>query len=673
MAAVAPAASQRSTSLLRGRDWYVQEWLLLLFAVGMLVFLYLVAQHEARLQRSEIVRDAALVEQAIARQLEAQHAFFDRLALDLGAGRLSLAQFDNLAGKRVVEARVISEVLLIDADMNVVRHAPAKRALEDILLARAPYAEQMRLMAFTQKTGRGTYSDPYRSPTGHWLIEYATPLFEGERFAGMIVLLIELEKLLENALSASVAGNYHALLTTASGDDILEGSAAALEETRLSHTIPLSVPWRELRLTLYGSAPDSLLPNLTLSAAVIALTGLMVWTVTNLRAQQRMRRAAEAERDRVFSQSLASLRETNERFETVLDSLDVAVVVSDVERDEILFCNSRFRETFPGFGVGASMLDIERGFSDDGKPRLRVPKAPAATGAGGPVQVEERHHRPSNRWFLTRTRQIAWVDGRAAWLITLGDVTDRVLAERIRKTQEEKLMRTSRLMTVGEIASTLAHELNQPLAAIANYVSGCLRRLRLDGSIDEQVVRAMEKAEGQVQRAGAIIGRVREFVRTREPNRRPCDLNELVTSVGRLMESDDPERMLRCDLELDPTLPRAFADQLMIEQVLLNLLRNAREAMAHLPLEQRIATVRTRRLDDNRLCVEVSDRGIGISDEAEQQLFSPFFTTKAEGMGMGLNICRSLIEYHGGSLTFRRNQDAGATFQFTLPPAEDLP
>ncbi|MFN3630108.1 MAG: sensor histidine kinase, partial [Casimicrobiaceae bacterium] len=169
------------------------------------------------------------------------------------------------------------------------------------------------------------------------------------------------------------------------------------------------------------------------------------------------------------------------------------------------------------------------------------------------------------------------------------------------------------------------------------------------------------------------IGRVREFVRTREPERRPIDINALIVSVSKLMHSDEADRALTCRLELDPTLPRAFADQIMIEQVLLNLLRNAREAMSHLPQAERVVVVRTRRLDDNQLEVEVSDRGIGIPEDAEQQLFSPFFSTKSEGMGMGLNICRSLIEYHEGNLTYARNADVGTTFRFTLPFAEDPP
>jgi PAS/PAC sensor signal transduction histidine kinase (EC 2.7.3.-) len=246
-----------------------------------------------------------------------------------------------------------------------------------------------------------------------------------------------------------------------------------------------------------------------------------------------------------------------------------------------------------------------------------------------------------------------------------------VLAERMRQAQQDKLTRTSRLMTLGEIASTLAHEINQPLAAVANYVNGSIRRLRMLGNVDEQILRAMEKADAQIQRAGAIISRIREFVRTREPQRESLDLNELVRSVAKLMQTDELDRALNCRLDLDEQLPWVFADRIMIEQVLLNLLRNAREAMAHLPASQREVTIRTRAHGHEMAVVEVIDAGTGIAPEAAAQLFSPFFTTKQEGMGMGLNICRSLIEYHQGSLTFENNAEVGTTFRFTLPFVQD--
>jgi C4-dicarboxylate-specific signal transduction histidine kinase len=655
------------------RDWYVQEWLLLLFAVGMLLFIYFIARHEAELEKSEIIRDAALIEQSISRKLETDQAFFDRLALDMGDQRFSSDEFDRLAGKRAVDAGYITDVLRIKSNLSVSRHAPALNSLESVQHNRAPFGDQVRISNFTEKTTRSTYSQPYRNSAGRYFIEYAAPVLDQTRFDGTITAIISFDVLLEKSVPDWGLRKYRIAISDLEGNGITNAEVLQRETSVVQHTIPLSLPWRDLQLTLVGAKPSSLLPNLTLSTAVIALTALMVWTLISLRKQQRMRVQAEAERDRVYVGSIANLKETNERFETVLDSLDVSVYVSDLDSNEILFGNAQLRETFPDIAIGQNACVFENGFVQSAPQKYPTPMLLDAEGAPGNVFKDELEHRASQRFFLTRTRAVRWVDGRLARLTTMGDVTDRVLAERIRQTQQDKLMRTSRLMSVGEIASTLAHEINQPLAAIANYVNGCIRRLRGNGNPDTMVIGAMEKAEAQVTRAGAIIGRVREFVRTREPQRLPVDINALITDVVKLVESDDGDRALRCDLVLTKNLPLVYADRIMIEQVLLNFLRNAREAMLHLPPEQRITEVRTVRIDGYSMAVEVADRGIGIPPEVAGQLFSPFFTTKAEGMGMGLNICRSLIEYHEGRLTFEDNSGGGTIFRFTLPFDEGHP
>jgi C4-dicarboxylate-specific signal transduction histidine kinase len=648
-------------------DWYVQEWLLLLFTVGMLLFIYFVARHEAELQKSEIIRDAALIEQSISRTLDADQAFFDRIALDMGDQKFSPEEFDRLAGKRAIDSGYIIDVLRVRPNLGVTRHAPAINSLDIVMRGRAPFSDQVRMSNFAEKTNRSTYSQPYRNASGRYFIEYSAPVMDQARFDGTINAVISFDRLLDKSAPEWAPSKYRMVISDVDGTGMTNAEVAHVETGTHQHTVPMSLPWRNLQLTLIGAKPSSLLSNLTLSTAVLALTGLMVWTLMSLRKQQRMRKRAEIDRDRVYLQSISSLKETNDRFETVLDSLDVSVYVSDMESNELLFCNAQLRETFPGIGVSQSALAFERGFVMS--PPIKYPAPLLLNGKGEPGEVykDELEHRASERFFLMRTRAVRWVDGRLARLTTLGDVTDRVNADRIRQTQQDKLTRTSRLMTVGEIASTLAHEINQPLAAIANYVNGCIRRLRGNGNPDTTVINAMEKADAQVARAGAIISRVREFVRTREPERRPIDINALATEVAKLIDSDEETRALRCTLKLTPDLPLVFADRIMIEQVLLNFLRNAREAMQHLPAEQRIAEIRTYRVDDEMAAVEVADEGVGIPADVAGQLFSPFFTTKADGMGMGLNICRSLIEYHEGRLTFEDNIPSGTIFRFTLP------
>ena len=655
------------TALKLEREWYVHEWMLLAFAAGMMLLIYFVAQHEADVGHAEIVRDAAVVEQSITRRLETDQQFLDRLALDVGAERISSEEFDRIAGKRAIESGYISDVLRIEPDLEVMRHAPGARSLEIVKRARAPFADQVWMMALTEKTGRSTYSPPFRNDIGRFAIEYSAPVLINDQFQGSINALIQFDELLDRSAPDWAARKYRIVISDISGQGMTNAEAMHIESGVVKHTVPLSLPWRDLQITLVGAKPSTLLPNLTLSTAVLALTGLMVWTLIGLRKQQRMRRQAETERDRLYVKSIGDLRTTSERFEKVLDSLDVSVYVSDLYKNEVLYLNSSAQEAFPDLAVGVSANALEDGFV--ASPSGKYPPSALLTIEGEPGEVfkDELEHRASHRWFLMRTRAVRWVDGRIARLTTLGDVTDRVHADRIRQTQQDKLTRTSRLMTVGEIASTLAHEINQPLAAIANYVSGCIQRLKGNGSPDMAVIGAMEKADAQVARAGAIIGRVREFVRTREPQRQPLDINALVQDVVQLVESEDEERALACVLQLAPGLPLVFADRIMIEQVIVNFLRNAREAMQYLPPQQRIARVRTRRLNAHQCAVEVLDSGSGITPEAAQQLFSPFFSTKADGMGMGLNICRSLIEYHEGNLTFEQNTPVGAIFRFTLP------
>ena len=652
------------------REWYVHEWMLLAFAAGMMLFIYFVAQHEADFGRAEIVRDAAMVEQSITRRLETDQQFIDRLALDVGAERISSEEFDRIASKRAIESGYITDVLRIEPQFEVMRHAPGARSLEMVKRGRAPFADQVWVMGLTHNTARSTYSHPFRNDQGRFSIEYSAPVISNDQFQGSINAVILFDELLEKSAPDWAARKYRVVISDVSGQGMTNAEAMHIESGVLKHTVPLSLPWRNLQITLVGAKPSTLLPNLTLSTAVLALTGLMMWTLIGLRKQQRMRRQAETERDRVYAKSIGDLRTTNERFEKVLDSLDVSVYVSDLYNNDVLYLNTSAQEAFPYLSVGNSANALEDGFV--ASPSGKYPFSALLTLDGEPGEVfkDELEHRASHRWFLMRTRAVRWVDGRIARLTTLGDVTDRVHADRIRQTQQDKLTRTSRLMTVGEIASTLAHEINQPLAAIANYVSGCIQRLKGSGSADTAVIGAMEKADAQVARAGAIISRVREFVRTREPQREALDINLLVQNVVRLVESDDEERSLTCVLRLTPDLPPVFADQIMIEQVIVNFLRNAREAMQHLPPQQRISEVRTRQLDDHLCAIEVADSGVGIAPDAAQQLFSPFFSTKADGMGMGLNICRSLIEYHEGNLTFEQNTPVGAIFRFTLPFAE---
>ena len=286
-----------------------------------------------------------------------------------------------------------------------------------------------------------------------------------------------------------------------------------------------------------------------------------------------------------------------------------------------------------------------------------------------PVQIDLRHL-PADRWYRVQAQDVDW-QGEPARLFSLTDISDRVDIERHRQVNQQRLFFTTRDLSVGEMGSVLAHELKHPLATIINLVNGIERRLQKPATQPAELQQALAMTRLQAERANAIIARVREFVRRREPRREPLAIGELLASVARLMALDTAAHHVRVSFAIEPNLPQVPADRLMLEQVLLNLIKNAIEAMADAPLQARFLRLSADG-EAGQVVVSVIDSGAGIGPEAQERLFNPFYSTKAEGLGIGLALCRSLIEYHGGTLTFANNAGSGCAFSFTLPCGESL-
>ena len=250
------------------------------------------------------------------------------------------------------------------------------------------------------------------------------------------------------------------------------------------------------------------------------------------------------------------------------------------------------------------------------------------------------------------------------------DLTEREeLAARLQELQGE-LARLARLNELGEMASTLAHELNQPLSAIAGYAQGCVRLLAgLPDETSSMTREAVEEIAAQSLRAGQIIRHLREFVTRGETDRAPEEIHKLIEEAGALALMGSRERGVRSVFDFAPGAELVLADKVQIQQVLINLMRNAMDAMRE--SDTKLLTVRTTQAEQDMVAVEVSDTGPGISDEVAPQLFQPFVTTKAGGMGMGLSISRRIVESHGGTIGVRRNSHGGATFRFTVPAYRD--
>ena len=247
------------------------------------------------------------------------------------------------------------------------------------------------------------------------------------------------------------------------------------------------------------------------------------------------------------------------------------------------------------------------------------------------------------------------------------DILDRALTEV--QEQKDKLTHMSRLSSMGEMASGFAHEVNQPLTAITNYSQVCKRMLERDPLDIETICEAMTKISTQAQRAGDIISRIRSFVKKPNHCLSQVDCNRLVQDVVKLAEVDARNNQIEIHLDLADDLPLIRVDPIQIQQVALNLIRNAMEAMTGLETRSIGVHVETRMFDSNFVIVRVIDRGYGLADDAEEKMFTPFYTTKIEGMGIGLSVCHSIIHTHGGVLNFERNPDGGAIFWFTVPVA----
>ncbi len=252
----------------------------------------------------------------------------------------------------------------------------------------------------------------------------------------------------------------------------------------------------------------------------------------------------------------------------------------------------------------------------------------------------------------------------------INDLTEhqRTLA-RVQELQSE-LVHVSRLSAMGEMASALAHELNQPLGAIANYTNGCRRMLaRPDPEAIAKAIEVLDKTAEQALRAGQIIRRMREFIARGETEKRVEPVTRLIEEASALAMVGAREQGITIRIAVAPLTNSVLVDRVQVQQVLINLMRNAREAMRN--CAHRELRVEARPADSNVVEIAVSDTGPGISDEVADRLFQPFVTTKADGMGVGLSICRTIVEAHGGRLTVERNDAGGATFRLTLQAAHE--
>ena len=370
------------------------------------------------------------------------------------------------------------------------------------------------------------------------------------------------------------------------------------------------------------------------------------------------------------------------RFTTVLQGLDAAVSVAPLGSKELLFANKLYRSWFGGDVAGHLGLIAQAGVPDPAQADNTLDEVDGLAGFPTDTLTDARTENAETfvtdlgKWLEVRSRYLTWVDGRLAQMVIATDITPRRHAEEQAAQQNERAQTASRLITMGEMASSVAHELNQPLTAINNYCNGMVSRIKGQQITNEDLLVALEKTAKQANRAGQIIQRIRSFVKKSEPNRSLSEVATLVSNAMELAEIELRRHNVRLSHYIAARLPVVMVDPILIEQVLINLMKNAAESIAHahLPTSRRSVELRVvpKTIDDQSVVeFSVLDSGLGISPEAMDRLYDAFYSTKAEGMGIGLKLCRSIVESHQGRLkaenVYNAEEVVGCRFTFWLP------
>ncbi|CAO3443619.1 PAS domain S-box protein [Azospirillum largimobile] len=647
-------------------------------------FLWLLQRNERDEEALALIKDALWVEQNLHFQLASDEDKLERLAETLGRTEVDLRQFAAMARLVVNTNPAIERVLWLDPQGRTMLAEPPLPQ-DGTPGADGPPDDRLTrhdAMRIARSTGLRAYGAPYRIDVTDRGFDVAFPLFRDGVFAGALVGVFSFEAMLTHHVPWWFAQRYQLEVIDVTGTVlgaksrmVVPGSMTGpAPDPARSHVIPFDPPGHGLALVATAYPSESNVTRTVLVAAIFALTGSALWSLWSLRRHIAGRLRAEE-----------ALREEHAFRKAMEDSLTVGMRARDLE-GRITYVNPAFCRMV---GLAAEDL-VGRGPPMPYWLPEEIDRAEAAlqdvlAGRAPETGLEMRFRRANGERFDALIYEAPLIDAngrQTGWMGSVLDITERKHAEELARQQQERLQQTSRLITMGEMASTLAHELNQPLSAIASYCTGCLNRLRSGRFDTDEVAAALEKLAAQAKRAGQVVRRIHDFVRKRDPNVAPCSLARVLEDCVGLTGADAARLGVRVELDAPADLPPVTGDRILLQQVVLNLMRNGIEAMARTPRDDRRLTVTVRRegggdeAGDGVLLTEIRDRGCGVAPDVAERLFSPFFTTKREGMGMGLNICRSIVEHHRGRLWFEPvaeeedapdGNSAGTRFLFTLP------
>ncbi|MBT9521784.1 MAG: PAS domain S-box protein [Dechloromonas sp.] len=632
---------------------------IVLLLVAVLTLIWLLHRNEAEEERSALIKDVLWLEQNLRFHLDGNEEQMQQLALEMANSSSRQKLFRLRAEHMLKNSPDIAQILWLDAGRQVLDALPTTTPPDSDIESFGP-SVTAKAFELASRLGKRQYSEPFFLEGNRAFIELLVPVFNERRVTGMLVLLYPLDTLLANQVPWWFTEKYKVEIVD--NNDLQFATKTHISGNRSqSYEIPFDPPGSGLllRVTNYN-APDNSLQRL-LVAAIILLAAGVFWSLWLVRDLMKKRSLAED-----------ALREEHAFRAAMEDSLTVGMRARDL-LGRVIYVNPAFCR-MTGFSA-AELVNQTPPMPYWAPEQLEETYAMHQTVLAGEAPTdgfEITFMRKSGERFHALVYEAKLIDGsgrHTGWMASVLDITERKRAEELARQQQEQLQFTSRLVTMGEMASTLAHELNQPLAAIASYNTGCQNLLSSGKATPQDILPALEKIGVQAQRAGKIIRRVHDFVRKSEPKRAPCQLGEVIEDCLGFVEAEARKRHVRIECSIPP-LPPIPADRLMLEQVLLNLIRNGMEAMASNDEANRVLKIATE-IVENELHVSVSDFGSGISPEIRDKLFTAFFTTKPEGMGIGLSICRSIIEFHRGRLWAEDNPQSptgsGTIFIFTLP------
>jgi len=627
--------------------WWLPRLTFFLFIAAVGALLWLSNRSGNEEQRATLISDMLWLEQVFQFQLSRNEELLGEIGPEQAADAKS---FTSHARALLANQTGLRQIVWL-APLGRVRHTMPGSAVP---------AREDHLLQLARTRGKPVYSAAYAAEPGEWRIDVYVPLFRNDRFAGIVVGSYEIQRMLEEAVPWWLVERYRIDITDTPGQVLAQRSTSDNTDDERGYQINFEPPGQGLFLQAKPYHQVLPLAAPLLSITLVLLAGTVLWSFWALRRHVQGRLQAEQ-----------ALREEHAFRLAMEDSLDTGLRARDLQ-GRITYVNPAFcrmvgwrREELLG------RLPPMPYWAEEEKETAQAMSDRILAGRGPRTGYEILYRRRSGETFPALVHTTPLIDTRGVqtgWMSSVVDISDQKQAEERARQQQERLQTTVRLVTMGEMASSLAHELNQPLAAIASYNTGCLNLLEANEGHPERInlkdiEQALGKSAAQAQRAGRIIRRIYEFVRRSEPKSEPFDPVQLIGEVTGFVDADARSKDVRIEVQTPAALPRLMGDRVLLAQALLNIVRNGVDAASGNGGSVTISADQ----EDGQLHITVSDSGPGIPAEVAPRLFEPFHTTKPEGMGMGLKICRTVVEAHKGRLWHDANPAGGSRFHILLP------